>query len=604
MSASKTDQPKWLTKPTTSHIKSLSYDSMYRSGLSIHNKGEVIKTYVTKNNLTAVIKSDQTYHVDIDYRETNFDYSCTCDVSVFSYQVCQHVIAAFIYLKNNFDDLLEEEASRLDSIKYFMDCVKPNEALKFFNTYMSANPLVMEKFIKQFHLEDVHPPRDYAAQLNRMYLNARKNDDGRIDFGSMFAEARERQKRKEFSESTKMYREISKAIRGNMGTFNDKDGYHVDCCIEALENMVDSIVMEGLSHQDKQFHIKDILNEFLKLNDQQIMQYYYNAMGNICTDTEDLLFLEGLLAPYLANPKLAYAVKPDMSGSSIKTVYKTVQNMLGLPATTPYRVKSGASALSSKPVPSASVIRKERLAGIVWMQAHILEETGRTDDALTLLEKHATLSKDLCIRYLYLIKNTSSGSVMTTMTTTIASRKALKAVDEFPKDRHVMDAALELLPIDSKDYAALLKKLLVTTSDTDYADRLKKCFLDWNDNIDDLLNTVKKISPSKAVEICVNDDMYDKALDILESAGSMSLFYTFHSKFAKKEPERFATAYCKALEKSAKTCSSEADYRHIEKSLAKIRMIPGSDEQYGKLVKTITKNKSVKKRLNAFLKNA
>lgn len=578
---------------------------MYRTGLAQYNRGEVSNASITKNRMTAMVKSVKVYHVDLEDSGNSLEYSCTCSASTFTYQFCPHVVAVLFYLKDHFGDLLEEEASRLDGIKYLMTHVRSKDMLKFLANYMSTHPRMKDRFVKQFSLENLHPPRDYAAQLDRMYIRARNQPDGRgsLDFGSLFTEARGRQERGEVPEATKMYRAISQVMRKNMRDFNDKVGYHADCCIEALENMVDSVVKENLPPKDKQFHIKDILDGFLELEEPRIMQYYRSAMDTLCTDVEDLAFLEDLLRPYLNDPNLVMpnADPPDSSSTTQKTsVTKT--NTLGVPSSPPLYPLHESRIGTNKPpprlpthkLPNASEIYAARLAGVVWMQSHVLEETDRADEALKLLEKHAFSNKDLCVRYLHLLKDANSET---------ASKKAQAVVEKFPKDRHVMDAALALIPKNSEYRVMLLKQLLNATADIDYADRLKECFLDWNaSGIDDLLNTVKKVSPAKAVELCLNDSMYGKAMDMLESFELTGLYYEFYPKLVNKYPKRYVDSYNKALKKLLKKGKVEDHIEHTVKFLNRIKNTPDYDERYDKCVKHLTRKGVFKAHLDRLLK--
>ncbi len=567
LSAKTEYENRWFVRPTVGAIKATCHGNTYRTGMHHHNNGNVVGATITKNMLNATVQSQQTRHVELEYTKNGYEYSCSCNDLFLEYGTCEHIVAVLLYLKDNFAEMLEEEASRPDAVKYIIARVRSEEALEFLATHMSMNPHVKDAFVKKFHLENVHPPRDYAAQLGRMYSRARKqHNPDRLDFGPIFTEARGRQERGEIPEATKMYREMSKTVRENMGSVDDKDGYYADCCIESLENMVDSIVREDPSHGDKQFHIEHTFNEFLKLEDDRIMQHYLNALDTVCTDGEDLVFLEGLLAPHLNDP--------IWTGSR-----RIGRNMLGLP---------------SRHVQDLSAARA-RLAGVVRMQARVLEETGRADKARLLLERHASTSKDLCVRYLHLLKDADPE---------MASREAQKAAGEFPNDTHVMDAVLALLPKGSKEHAAFLKKLFVLTGDMDYIRRLKQHSADWDADIGELLAAIARSSPEKAVEICLNEGMRGKAMDMLESAGGVTTFYKFHAKLVKKEPERYVAAYCRAVEKFAKGNSGKDHYQRVAGHLIKIRETPGSDDEYNKTVKRITRKGAAKRHLGVLLGSA
>ena len=66
---------------------------------------------------------------------------------------------------------------------------------------------------------------------------------------------------------------------------------------------------------------------------------------------------------------------------------------------------------------------------LVTMYAHVLEQAGMQDKALAILAEHMPSDKDICIKYLYMLKDSDPD---------VAINGAQKALGAFPDDVQVM----------------------------------------------------------------------------------------------------------------------------------------------------------------------
>ena len=224
---------------------------VYRKAVSGYNSGWIVHAAIFGKRMEVKVRDRSTYQLHITESYNTFDYSCTCgDASVF-YESCPHLIASLMHLMENFEMMLEEEANREEGAKYMLAHASSKQIADFLVKQMLEDPIMIDTFAREFGLCNVRLPRNYAREIDRMYSRIPKYGIAvtPIDFEPLFLEARSRQQGKEAPEATRMYQDMSASIRNHMKDVNDSDGYYADCCIEALENLVESVIRERLLSQ-------------------------------------------------------------------------------------------------------------------------------------------------------------------------------------------------------------------------------------------------------------------------------------------------------------------------------------------------------------------
>ena len=555
-------KPTWKYMPNQSMLRRMCPPHVYRKAVSGYNSGWIVHAAIFGKRMEVKVRDRSTYQLHITESYNTFDYSCTCgDASVF-YESCPHLIASLMHLMENFEMMLEEEANREEGAKYMLAHASSKQIADFLVKQMLEDPIMIDTFAREFGLCNVRLPRNYAREIDRMYSRIPKYGIAvtPIDFEPLFLEARSRQQGKEAPEATRMYQDMSASIRNHMKDVNDSDGYYADCCIEALENLVESVIRERLSHKDKQVHIKYLFDEFISLKDIRFISHYRSALENICTAGEDLDFWKGLMVPCLED-----------HGSVNKT------NILGSP------VKHSVD-------PKVELTRKMNL---VTMYAHVLEQTGMQDKALAILAEHMPSDKDICIKYLHMLKDSDSD---------VATNGAQKALGAFPGDAQVMAAAHPLLPEGSAEYVALLRDLFVTTGDGNHLQNLKKVSDDWDEIFRKWAADSVKHSPEIVIDMCIKEKLYEMATDMLNSVTDLNVIEKYYAKFAKKYSKRYFVIYGKALEKFIRSKSGKDHYIRVSEHLAKIKGIPGTEDDYDRLSRRIKSHNAGKRLLMKILK--
>lgn len=555
-------KPTWQYMPNENMLRRMCSSHVYRKAASGYNSGWIVHAAILGKRMEVKVHDRSTYLLYITESYNAFDYSCTCGNTSVFYESCPHLIASLMHLMDNFEMMLEDETNREEGARYMLAHASSKQIADFLVKQMLEGPIMIDTFAREFGLCNVRLPRDYAREIDRMYSRIPKYGIGvtPIDFEPLFLEARSRQQGKEASEATRMYQDMSVSIRNHMKDVNDSDGYYADCCIEALENLVESVIRERLSHKDKQVHIKYLLDEFMSLKDIRFISHYRSALENICTAREDLDFWKDLMVPCLED-----------HGPVKKT------NILGNPV---------EHIVDSK----VEITKKMNL---VTMYAHVLEQAGMQDKALAILAEHMPSDKDICIKYLYMLKDSDPD---------VAINGVQKALGAFPDDVQVMAAAHLLLPEDSAEYAALLRDLFVATGDSNHLQNLKKVSDDWDDLFRKWAAGLVKHSPEIVMDMCIKEKMYAMAMDMLNSVTDLNVIEKYYAKFAKKYSKRYFVIYGKALEKFIRSKSGKDHYIRVSEHLAKIKGIPDTEYDYDRLFRRIKSHNAGKRLLMKTLK--
>ncbi len=522
----------WRVKPSKEMIRSTSSPRIYKSGQSYYADGKVISAYINGNALMAVVSGGMEYDVMIISKGDQFTANCTCQFnSYLYYEACEHTIAVLMHLTEHFEEMLSEAESRKSTIAHMITLVAPGKALKFLADLMVHDGDARQEFVKKFKLEHVRPMVDHKSEVDRMYYYAAESDGSvreALDFGRYFARARENRDGGGAAEATKMYRGLSEAISGHMGTVDDSSGYYTDCFIEALESMAESIVREDLPADKKREHILYLFKKFMDGTPAELAQHYRGALEAVCIADDDAACLRDMIKPRLRN-----------AGSG----------------------------------------KSDNTTDLVRMQAHILEGLGRTAELETLLEKFHSLDRGLCVMYLDMLKRADQDK---------ARRAARDATGAFPGDVRIMGAALELYPKAGPDYVPALRDLFAATGDWRYFFKLGEVSTDWHAEVATTAsNLLRKGAPGTAVDAYLKGGMAGDAMDLLESLGDVELFAAYRTKMAKGYPDRYIAAYGEHARRFAKSRTGRDHYERVRKHLASIKAIPGSGDRYEGLMRHI-----------------
>ena len=538
---------RWSARPTRTGIRQASTPTSYDNGLSYYTAGRIQSAYIKGNVLQAVVAGTSKYRVEIkDAGLEGLVGDCTCSYNSKHYGICKHVVAVLMHLMDHLDEMLVEEDTRETTIKYMIGRTATQDALEFLTAVMMDDEDIRQQFIKKFGLEHIRLQRDYRAEIDRMYRDAAEADGkvySNLDFEGYFTNARDSQHAGEMDSATRMFRDMSEIISERMIMVDDSDGYYTDCFIEALENMVESLVRERLPHEQKREHIAYLLGRFVAEIRPKFIPQYRNALETVCTQREDLVYWQEQMAPHL-------------------------DKLLG-----------------SDNVPKNAV-------DLVLMQAYVLGELKDDERLASLLSEFYHLDKKLCMMYLDAIRNISPAK---------AKRAAQEIVEKYPDETDVIEKAFEFYSKSSRGYAVLLRQMFITTADWKYFFMLKEVSKSWDVELRSIVKEcIKKSDPRKATEVYLKEDMVAEAMEQLEAWNDIELFEAFRTRLARRYPSRYFAAYGAKIAEEAKARQGKRHYERIQKHLISLKAVPGSETKYANICALI-KNENPTKRalLNA-----
>lgn len=512
--------------------------------------------------IMGIVDDGNTHTPMVDMIYNHLSFSCSCEQMAYL-DSCIHCVILMTYAADNLDRMLEEEMAAKDRAAYFLSRVSEDKVLEYAAEIMQSDPYMLHRFVEKFGLKNVRPPRDYAGELGRMYARqAGGVGAGRmLDLGLYFKEATERRAGGDHEEAAKMYRDASKQMRLLAGTASDTNGYYTDCCIEAIENMAEAVTRQKPGFEEKRKYIGFLMEEALAASDPKILPHYRGALDIICREPEDLAEWEKMLASRMAEQKAA-ELECGMPGD----------------CKTPGGGQSFAKAAVSQVPSRESVLkeRKRRLAAVqaaqdvlAGMYAHVLAQTGRLDQALSVLEGRAFKNRDLCLAYLRMLRGTGPEK---------ARQGALDAAAAYPDDVQVIEAAIDTTPQDAPERVELLGKAFAATGERGYLQEIKRATDDWESVASDMIEILAVRFMDKAIDVCVKEDMHQKAMEMLEKGGDVGAFKKYLKRLGKAQPDRYMAAYGKALESFAKGRSGREHYQRVADHLEFITGMPSSEE--------------------------
>lgn len=518
--------------PSAEDIRALCSSKVYDDGRRIYEAGNIIEANMDRDSVSAVVYNDgdeEEEDVDISIGPGHRMYTdCTCDASFLHGLICEHIVAVLLYMNGDpadfdlYGDVTEETVGSL------LAKAPPEQAMSFLTKMMARDTSMLHRFIAEHGLRSEYGISKYEGDLASLYGSADRSG-GKItqglNFGEQFAEARRTRLEGRHADAARMYRAVSEAISGGMDAVSDDSGYYEDCFIEALDGMVECILRERPDHDKKRGYISYLFERAASAGGAGFSKHYRGALEEICSTDADLAFWQELIG----------APTADESGGD------------GLEET-------------------------------LRMQSHILGRQGRHADTAALLGGHYSLHRDICILYLRALQQAFQGAGAPGADE--CGRAAGRAVEAFPDDPGVLEAAYAATPDKGSDGARVLERLYAITGDWNHVIRLKQVLRDWDGARSGIVERLAESSPKNAVGLCMKEDMPDKAMDVLESAADMELLASYRTKMARRRPQRYAACYAGLLLRFVGSKSGKEHYGRVRDHLDALKELPDGGGHY------------------------
>ena len=489
--------------------------------------------WINKDVIHVTIETyDEDISVKLRDKQEGVRGSCDCYQSKMGYW-CWHVMAAMLYVADNMNELKEKHDVRMESVDYFMSHVSHKKILNFVSKQLKEDTDFYNLFVEHLGLQNVHMPRNYTRMLNRLYSNTETQD---VTFEDIFEIAREERNTGDHIEAARAYSSTAEHIITTIKDAQDDYGYYKDCAIEAIENLTDSVIRADVSSDEKKQYIKYVFERAANPVYRAYWSYYVESLKTICTEEEDMSYWMSLTQ---SNPE------------------------------------------TSDPQQLAS------------MQAFMLEDAGRWDDAADALLPYYANDTDTCRHFVSILKRTDDKR---------AIRDARRAVNAFPTNSQILDDALPIFVNARDEYQQILRYLFEATGDWKYFFKLKEVASDWSLTLDAIHNNLISTAPERSVQIYVKEGMHQKAIDSLERLDNHDMYAVYLPKLAKKSPIRYFELYGRTIQRFTKSKTGKDHYLNVIKHLENMQTIPGSEEMFAEFIKSLKTNNASRRILIRMLK--
>ena len=526
----------WPYTPTREEIRRESEKAEYSSGLKIYEEDRVRFVEMSRGEIIAVVSGG--YRVEaVHLRHTPYAYRCSCWMFHRTAGYCRHIVGVLLYMAYHMDDLEDAEQVRLDSADVLFGKVSPQDLRRFVSGYLRSDPVMYDDFVKRFGLGGVSVPPNYARLLKNLHEKRDSHTGGTLRFGRLFKKIRQRRDLGEHAETTSAYKTMLEALSGfDPG---DDPAYHEDCLRAALDGLADSLAREDVPHDQKRKHIRYLFGTCVDVSAADYWPDYRRALEAICDTPADLEYWKSLVDEHAG--------------------------------------KHGE--------PLESNLRH--------MQAHILHTTGSTRDALALLSGHYTKDRDLCIKYVRLLRDADSAQARR------AGKGILKA---YPDDVDILKDLLQLHGDSDPAYAQILRRIFMNTGEWEYFFMLKKASDDWPEVMRGMSEDMQAMDlHERAVDMYLKDGLHPQAMEVVFAANDVAMYEKYAARLGKLYPKKYAHSYGDAVRGYIRIRQARDHYHLARRHLERIgRIIP--EREFRALVDGIRRENARKPVLQSVLR--
>lgn len=345
----------WYLRLNDESIKH-QFPQLYRTAKRICQSGDVVSTRILEGAFVVEIATASWYtEVEVRYKNGSIVGSTNCPCG--RMQTCKHTVAALIHLANNAERLVQEETSARNNIRYLLGTLSTKRILDYLEDMMMTSDNMRKDFVREFDLEGIFSPEFYRQKIDRYFDDA--TYEGRIvsdiNFSGIFEQAQTRLDDGKEGEAVKLYKAFAESIAESVDRISSNDGYYIDCFIEAVDGMAESVIRQNLPADKKQEYISYLLEKSTKAAPGMLTPYYLDSLEAICTARDDVVFLHDKIKPML---------------------------------------KEGCAV------------------DLVHIQTRLLERLNRYDELRSLLKRFYGLDRNLCTKYLEMADDRSRGEAI------------------------------------------------------------------------------------------------------------------------------------------------------------------------------------------------
>ena len=516
----------WKSLGSEQSLRMVAYGSNYNRGAKLARSGAVKRIVVEQDTAEATVQDGDDLHDVVVWREDR-SAECGCGKTDFlGWMLCEHIVAVLVYMHDDIQGAADQERRRLDAIDRMMANFPPQKALEYVTSKMKRDYRAYADFLEEMGLRDISALPDPERLLMSMYKSATRMGRVRhnIDLDRVFDIARDLRDAGEHDSATSAYKCMVSAIASRIRYTDDADGFYADCLAEAIEQMAESAAREKPDAEAVGKYVSYMLRR-CRMDGGEMAMRYADALMVMC-DTPDSL---GLLEKRV-DAALSRGQEADVA------------------------------------------------AALAHVKAHVLEETDRRAEAVGFLEGAYHADEELAVKYVEMLPEGDRGG---------ARRGARNATAAFPDSVKVARAALGALNERDPEYVQIACRLFADTGEWTYLDMAKGAASDWHDQLSRIRHAVAGSKPKLAVSMYLHEKMYAEAMDVLEEADLLELYYSFRPRLAGRHRARYFGAYSRKILEFTASRTGRDHYDKCKEHLLRIKLIPGSEKAFGDLLNEV-----------------
>ncbi len=490
-------------------------------GKRLFERGAVASVKVSGGAVIAYVADTERYRVTASLLSGGAKRDCTCKKNA-----CEHIAAVLLYVSQNPDSIRTGRTKRGPGVKSILKNASAESLREFLELAMKRDKDLRSQFMA-YH--GVKGNRNYREEIDRVYARGYRSDGyyARVNLGPFFKTAKAMANGAGYAEALRIYAAMADAVESNMEKIDDAEARYDNYFAKAAEGMADCINGQKLEHGQKRQHISHLF-DLAKSDAPYFIEYCADALKNVCTDRQDLLYWKGLLEPILADRMRR---KRDISNETLTS-----------------------------------------------MQIHILDKLGDPSCGEAYLKNYRS-NIHVCLQYIEYLKGSDLDR---------AKSVADEGIGMFPC-RAMLDAALQLYHDGEPRRVILLETLFCSTDMWSYYNSLTKSSDNRQDAVESVLDRLRRMGNLKTlVGVLLREGHNDRAVSEVVSAGSLDLLGTYHDPLCMQYPDRYYAAYRKLLE-GADPGRDGKDYRRFGDHLRLMKSVPGHVFEFQKFIDSIRK---------------
>ncbi len=512
----------WTNLGSERSLHMRTYGPSYHKGIRLARSGAVKQIAVEPYTAEAAVQDKDDVYDVVVWRDDE-SARCSCGKMGFMGLWCEHIVAVLAYMHDDIHEAAGREQRRHDAIDSIMAAATPQKVMEYMTSKMKRDYHVYADFLEEMGIKDISALPDPERLLKRTYKWFL--DKGRIrrnmDLDMVFDIARDLRDAGRHGSATGAYKALISAISDNMWRTDDADGFYADCLMEAVEQMAESAAREK--------------------PDAETMGGYISYMLGMCEKAD------GGMAMRYADALKVMCDTPDGVGMLEEMIDAALRRGLEV----------GVAA------------------ALAHVKVYVLEETDRHAEAASFLAGAYHADEELAVKYVGMLPGEDREGVR---------RGARNATAAFPDSVKVARAALGALNERDPEYLQMASGLFAETGEWTYLDMAKRVAPDWNGQLGRIRDAIAQSKPDLVAKMYLREKMYEDAMDAVEAADRLEVYYSFRPRLAGRHRARYFGAYSEKILEFIAARTGRDHYAKCKEHLRRIKRIPGSEKMFGDLL--------------------